>query len=294
MLNETIVALNTSQPLNIVLTNTTNWGQYIVGIVAGSLGILVYLYFMIKSGMFSGGISSLSLAKISKITGRNVLMIKHTEQGLFSQSMIDETSLRKISYILNKFEGKDFDLILHTPGGDIFSTLAISRILHQYPGKINAVIPLYAMSGGSMLALTCNELFMTKNASIGPIDPQLGSFFKYGSSKSWNEIVKFKGKKAEDQTISFAMTGKQYTKTIKAHLLNTIGFGLNQKGKEKLAQFLTAGDIEHAYALTPLDLEKFGLKTNIITDKRMLKILEKLIAGKGCEGITYHRIRRKH
>ena len=286
MLNETLLAINQSQPLNIVLTSTTNWSQYAVSIVLGSLGILFYLYLMIKSGSFS--LNLFSLAGISRLTKKSVLMIKHTEQGFFSQSMINEESLREISNILNKFEGRDFDLILHTPGGDVFSTLAISRLFNQYPGKIRGIIPLYAMSGGSMLALTCDEILMTKNASIGPIDPQLGSFFKYGSSKSWNEIVKFKGKKAEDQTISFAMTGKQYTQTIKAHLLNVIDFNLSSEQKEKLTQFLTAGDIEHAYALTPMDLEKFGMKVTILEDKKLLKMLEKIISSRTCEGINCH------
>jgi len=287
MLNETII--NASEPLRIILTNTTNWNQYVLSIIIGSLGILIYLYFLLKSGAFSGGFGLFSLKKISKMTGNNILMIKHTEQGLFSLSMIDETALRKISYILNKFEGKPFDLILHTPGGDVFATLAISRLLHQYPGKIRAIIPLYAMSGGSLLALTCDELLMTRNASIGPIDPQIGSWFKFGSAKAWDKIVKFKGRKAEDQSISFAMMGKQYTKTLKSHILKVLGFSLSKNQKEKLADYLTKGDIEHAYALTPLDLERFGLKISIIQDKKLLKILEKIISSKRCEGINYYR-----
>lgn len=288
MINETLGMVNTSEPINIVLTSTTNWSQYILGIVVGSIGLLIYLYFIIKSGAF-GNIGFLTLSKISRLTKKSVVLIKHTQNSLFNMSMIDGYTLRKLSFALNKLEGRDFDLILHTGGGDVFSSLAISRLLKQYTGKIRAIVPLYSMSGGSLLALTCDNIMMTKNASLGCIDPQISSFFKYGSAKSWERIVKFKGKKAEDQSVSFAMMGKQYTKTIKNHLMNVIDFNLSNKQREKLVHFLTSGDVEHSYALTPLDLEKYGLRITILEDKRLLRILEKIVSSGSLEGVHYYK-----
>jgi hypothetical protein len=133
---------------------------------------------------------------------------------------------------------------------------------------------------------------MTPNASLGPIDPQLGSLFKYGSARSWEEIVKFKGKKAEDQSISFAMMGKQYTKSIHNHLNSVVDFGLSNTQKNKLISFLTDGSIEHAYPLTITDLDRFGIKAYTLENKKFLKILIKLISGKGKEGITFYKRRK--
>lgn len=293
-MNETLSNLmtNGSIPLDVTVRNTTNWIQFATTVAIGLLsifGVFLVLYApTIMSWLKFGG----SLRKISKITKRNVVMIKHTRQELFSQSMINEKTLRDLAGIMNKMEGEPFDLILHTPGGDIFSSLAVSRFIKQYPGQIRAIIPLYSMSGGSLLALSCKELIMAPNACLGPIDPQLGSFFKYGSAKAWDHIVKFKGKKAEDQSISFAMMGQQYTKSIAAHLNNIIDFGLTTAQKGKLIEFLTDGSIEHAYPLIVTDLQRFGISINVLSskDEKFTDALSKLISSKGKEGVTYYKI----
>ena len=281
--------INGSIPLTVTVTQSTNWTQYgltaLIAIVS-SFGIFLLLYMpSLISALKAGGLSH-----ISRITKKNVVMIKHTSQGLFSQAMIDQQCLIDLSSIMNKMKGEDFDLILHTPGGDVFSSLAISRLIKQYPGTIRACVPLFSMSGGSLLALSCDELLMTQNACLGPIDPQLGSLFRYGSAAAWEKIVKFKGKKAEDQSISFAMMGKQYTKSISEHLNKIIDFDLSSAQKGKLIKFLTDGSIEHAYPLTISDLQGFGIDVYTLQNKKFLKLLSKFISCTGKEGVTYHRI----
>jgi hypothetical protein len=293
MINETIQAaslmVNGSIPLSVTVNTATNWTQYIFSAfitLFASFGLILILYFpqIVKS--MKGG----TLRTLSKITGNNLVMIKHTKQALFSQSMINQETLRDLSEVMNKMGGKDFDLILHTPGGDVFSSLACSRLIKQYPGRIRAIVPLYSMSGGSLLALSCKELLMGANACLGPIDPQLGGLFTYGSARNWSEIVKFKGKKAEDQSISFAMTGKQYTKSIAAHLHKIIDFGLNTQQKGKLITFMTDGSIEHAYPLTITDLNNFGIPTYTLNNPKFLKALAKILSSSGKEGVTYYKI----
>lgn len=294
MINETIAVssllVNGSIPLSVTVNAATNWTQYLMTALItliSSFGLILIIYFPQIKKSFAGG----SLKTLSKLfTGRNIVMIKHTQQALFSASMIDQECLRDLSEVMNKMGGKDFDLILHTPGGDVFSSLAVSRLIKQYPGTIRAIVPLYSMSGGSLLALSCKELLMGSNACLGPIDPQLGGLFTHGSARNWSEIVKFKGKKADDQSISFAMTGKQYTKSIAAHLNKIIGFDLNNTQKGKLIQFLTDGSIEHAYPLTITDLKNFGIPVYTLTNPLFLKQLSKILASGGKEGVTYYKI----
>jgi len=289
----TMLVLNQSQaiPITVTMTAATNWTQYIATAVIGLLSSML-IFIVLYAPVIASKIGSRTLRKISKLTKRNVVMIKHTEQALFSQSMINDQTLRDLTAVLNKMNGEPFDLILHTPGGEVFSSLSISRMLKQYPGKIRAVVPLYSMSGGSLLALSCNEIAMTKNACLGPIDPQLGNLFKYGSAKSWDHIVKYKGKKAEDQSISFAMTGMQYTKSIRNHLNKVMDFGMSTKQRTRFADFLTDGSIEHAFPLTPGDLGKFGVKVDVIENTKMLKILSKLVTSNRGEGVTYYKMKR--
>jgi ClpP class serine protease len=146
---------------------------------------------------------------------------------------------------------------------------------------------MYAMSGGTLLALSTDEIEMSQTACMGPVDPQLGNLFKYGSAASWDHIVKYKGKKAEDQTISFAMIGRQYTQTIKNHLDKVMTLDMTPDDKKKFINLITSGDIEHAFALTPQELFKMGVPIKYIKDKDILNRLMKFIIRSGNEGVTY-------
>jgi ClpP class serine protease len=66
------------------------------------------------------------------------------------------------------------DLILHTPGGLVLAAEQIAHALVERQGKVTVFVPHYAMSGGTLLALTADELVMDPNAVLGPVDPQIG------------------------------------------------------------------------------------------------------------------------
>ena len=273
-------------PLKITTTSSTNWTQFLTTIIFSSFFLLFFFGQMISDKIDNTSIK-VFLKSMKKKTGRPAIFIKHTSQGLFSASMIDQGTINKVSQALNEFKGKDFDLILHTPGGEVFSALFISRMFKNYPGHIRTIIPVYAMSGGTLLALSTDEIYMAQSACLGPVDPQLGSLFKQGSAKSWNNIVKFKGKKAEDSSISMAMTGSQYTRSIREHLYNTIDFGLSNEKKKELSHYLTSGDVEHAYALTHDQLHKWGIPVKMMQNTKLIEKMIKIIAMTSGEGVTY-------
>src|SRR5712664_2750315 len=65
------------------------------------------------------------------------------------------------------------DIVLHTPGGLVLSSLQIARAIHKHRGKVSAVVPHDSMSGGSLIALAADEIVMSEYAVLGPVDPQL-------------------------------------------------------------------------------------------------------------------------
>ena len=273
-------------PLKVTTVNTTNWAQLIISLVLSSFFLLFFFGQMLSDGVENIAVK-VFLKRMKNKTGRPVMFIKHTQQGLFGGSMIDQATVNKVSRALNEFKGKDFDLILHTPGGEVFSALFISRLFKNYPGNIRTLIPSYAMSGGSLLALSTDEIYMAESACLGPVDCQLGGLFSYGSAKSWNKIVKFKGKKAADQSISYALTGAQYTKSIRQHLIETIDFGLSLKQKEAIADYLTNGNIEHAYPLTQDKLIQLGLPIKLMKNNKLIEKMIKIIEKTAGEGVTF-------
>src|SRR2546427_3424584 len=65
-------------------------------------------------------------------------------------------------------------LILHTPGGLVLAAEQIAKALVEHKGKVTVFVPHYAMSGGTLIALTADEIVMDPNAVLGPVDPQIG------------------------------------------------------------------------------------------------------------------------
>ena len=67
------------------------------------------------------------------------------------------------------------DLLLHTPGGLVLASDQIAHALKRHDGRVTVIVPHYAMSGGTLVALAADEILMDPDAVLGPVDPQLGS-----------------------------------------------------------------------------------------------------------------------
>src|SRR4029453_2406967 len=66
------------------------------------------------------------------------------------------------------------DFILHTPGGLVLAAEQIAHALVAHKGKVTVFVPHYAMSGGTLIALTADDIVIDPNAVLGPVDPQIG------------------------------------------------------------------------------------------------------------------------
>ncbi len=122
------------------------------------------------------------LSEIHKLTKRNVLAyysgwlhkpaLRGNSSIEFQIIDADKTGFMTCSHGVDRSLG--LDLILHTPGGDVAATESIIDYLHSlYNGNIRAIIPQLAMSGGTLIALSCKEIVMGRHSSIGPVDPQI-------------------------------------------------------------------------------------------------------------------------
>jgi ClpP class serine protease len=122
------------------------------------------------------------LKQVHEHTGRNVLTYYsgwlHKPQFRGNPAIefqiidADKTGFMTCSHGVDRSKG--LDLILHTPGGDVAATESLIDYLHSlYAGDVRAIVPQIAMSGGTLMALSCKEIVMGNHSSIGPIDPQI-------------------------------------------------------------------------------------------------------------------------
>ena len=68
---------------------------------------------------------------------------------------------------------KTLVVILDTPGGVVEIVERIVRVLRHHYDEVRFVIPDRAMSAGTVLAMSGDEILMDYHSCLGPIDPQL-------------------------------------------------------------------------------------------------------------------------
>jgi membrane-bound ClpP family serine protease len=135
------------------------------------------------------------LKQLTRYTGRNVVVYysgwlqKGTMRGVdFGISDVDKTGFMTCAHKVDRKRG--LDLILHTPGGDVAATESIIDYLHSlYDGNIRAFVPQLAMSGGTLMALSCKEIWMGRQSSLGPVDPQIGGMPAQGILEEFKRAV---------------------------------------------------------------------------------------------------------
>ena len=118
------------------------------------------------------------LKDLSTITGRNVIAYYSAwlkSPGLPGITIEEQDKNAFMNAVCGLDRSRGLDLVLHTPGGDIATTESLVTYLKRlFKGDIRAIIPQISMSAGTMIALSCKEIVMGEQSSLGPIDPQLG------------------------------------------------------------------------------------------------------------------------
>ena len=64
-------------------------------------------------------------------------------------------------------------LFLYTRGGDTSAARNIVNLLRMYCDYLQVIVPHKAHSSGTIISLGANEIVMSKQATLGPIDPSL-------------------------------------------------------------------------------------------------------------------------
>ena len=71
---------------------------------------------------------------------------------------------------------KDLDILVNSFGGDGLASWRIITMIREYLGdgcKLSCLVPHYAFSAATLLALGCDEIVLHPLASLGPVDPQM-------------------------------------------------------------------------------------------------------------------------
>lgn len=89
---------------------------------------------------------------------------------------IDRTDVVAIVDLLHNITpGTPIDLLLHSPGGDIDAAEKLITLIRNRAGsaRVRVIVPDYAKSAATLIALGANTIVMSDSSELGAIDPQV-------------------------------------------------------------------------------------------------------------------------
>ncbi len=205
-----------------------------------------------------------ALAVISRKRKATVITLIHRQESLNLLGFpivryidIDdaESVLRAIA---DTADDQPIEIILHTPGGMVIAARQIASALADHPAHVTAVVPHYAMSGGTMISLACDEIIIESHAALGPVDPQLGQY----PAASLVEVSKLPGQH-DDQTLLMADVGRKAIYQTEDFTRRMLERHMTPAQARDVAHLLATGVFTHDHPLQAPELIELGLPVKV-------------------------------
>lgn len=153
------------------------------------------------------------------------------------------------------------DIVMHTPGGIVLASEQIAFALKRHPSKVTVVVPHYAMSGGTLVALAADEIVMDENAVLGPVDPQIGN--PIGGSLPAASIIAAAETpnpgNRDDNTLILADVAKKAIRQVEQIIYDLIKDRMPEERAHEVAKTLSEGRWTHDYPIGVDEARKLGL-----------------------------------
>jgi ClpP class serine protease len=201
-----------------------------------------------------------ALRSISKERGATVITLIHRQESMSLLGFpvvryIDIDDAEEVLRAINDTPpGRPIEIILHTPGGMVIAARQIAAALADHDGRVTAVVPHYAMSGGTLIALAADEILIESHAALGPVDPQLGQY----PAASLIAVAERPGDH-DDQTLLMADVGRKAIAQVEGFTTRLLERHMAADRARAVAHALGSGIWTHDHPLLPGDLRALGL-----------------------------------
>lgn len=201
-----------------------------------------------------------ALARLAKQRDATVITLIHRQEtiSLFGVPLMRQIDVDDAEGVLQAIRetppGRPIEIILHTPGGLVLAATQIAQALADHDGKVTAVVPHYAMSGGTLIALGADEIVLDRHAALGPIDPQLGHW----PAASIVAAVDRPGQH-QDDTLILADVARKALRQVDELATRLLTRHLPVEKAREVAIALSTGQWTHDHPLLAHELEPLGL-----------------------------------
>jgi len=218
-----------------------------------------------------------AIEAMQKERGTRVITLIHREEtvSLFGIPVSKYIDIDDAEAILRAIrltpDDKPIDLIVHTPGGLVLAASQIAHAIQKHKGKVTVFVPHYAMSGGTLIALSAGEIVMDPNAVLGPVDPQIG---QYPAASIIRAVEAKTPEKAEDQTLILADISRKAISQVGSLVSELLEKCMPQKDAKQLAELITTGQFTHDYPITVERATSMGLCISTDMPKSIYGLME--------------------
>jgi ClpP class serine protease len=113
------------------------------------------------------------------------------------------------------------------------------------------MVPHYAMSGGTLIALAADEIMMDPHAVLGPVDPQIGiKNGAYSASSMLKVVERKKTDEIDDETLYLAEEAQKAVGQMKDTVRKLIGDKYPPERVDKIIKDLVTGKYTHDFPIT--------------------------------------------
>jgi ClpP class serine protease len=216
-----------------------------------------------------------ALARISRQRRVSVITLIHRQESmsLFGFPLVRYIDIDDAESILRAIRetpsGRGIEIILHTPGGLVLAAQQIAAALADHDGKVTAVVPHYAMSGGTLIAMGADEILLDEHAALGPVDPQLGEY----PAASLVEVAHRPGDH-EDKTLIMADVGRKAIIQVKGFTERLLARHMTEDEARRTADLMATGVWTHDHPLLVAELEALGLPIRVGVPRLERELME--------------------
>jgi ClpP class serine protease len=193
------------------------------------------------------------IGQIERKRGSRMILLAHRQEtmsflGFPLMRYIDVNDSEEVIRAIHLTDPNvPIDIVLHTPGGLVLAATQIANAINRRKGKVTALVPHYAMSGGTLIALAADEIVMSDHAVLGPVDPQVGqypavSLLKAVEQKSKDRIL--------DETLILADQAQKAVTQVQATVRELLRGKYPDPVVDNLSGMLSEGRWTHDFPIT--------------------------------------------
>ena len=189
--------------------------------------------------------------EIEQERGTRVITLIHRKEPWTAPDEEPEIVLEDSETVLDQIRGtpsdRPIDFIIHTPGGVALAAELMAMAVKFHKGKVTAFVPFYAMSGGSLIALACDEIRMERYSILGPVDPQIEGY----PASTYVSILKRKSQDSiTDKSLILAELAEMEVRNAKEFVKWILRDKMDEPQAAQVAEVLAGGYMSHDTMIT--------------------------------------------